>query len=114
MDNPRLIEGLKELYRIQKQIDELNQRKYQMKTKVEQMIIQSKMEDKKFTVGDRSISYSKKTSTPPITLKYLSSCLLDYYGNEEEANQVYEYILDKRQKTTKYQLDMIKRKSDDQ
>lgn len=109
--NSDLNEKLKMLYKVQRRIDELNQEKNQLKNEVERLIIDQKMEDKKFSVGDRCISYTKKTTTQPITQKYLSVCLEDYYqGDASRANKLYDFIISNRPKSARYQLDITKKK----
>lgn len=106
-----LTERLKDLYKIQKKIDDLTDEKNKLKKDVEDLIVEQKLEGKKFSIGDRCISYSLKTTTQSITQKYLASALDDYYrNNSREAERVLEHILNNRPKSQKYQLDMIKQK----
>ena len=106
-----LTKTLKDLYRIQKKIDDLNIEKSQLKKDVEVLIIENNMEGKKFAIGDRVISYGAKTQLQGISQKFLVDTLRKYYrNNEQEAENLLQFILDNREKTTKYQLDMVKSK----
>lgn len=108
-----LTECLKDLYKVQRSIDELNDKKTRLKKDVEELIVENGFEGKKFSIGDRCISYSLKTTTQPLTQRYLAASLEDYYqrqGSPEEAESVLKYVLENRQRTQKYQLDMTKQK----
>lgn len=107
----QLTRTLKDLYRIQKKIDDLTVEKNQLKKDVEVLIVDTRMEGKKFSVGDRTISYNQKTTTQSISQKYLADTLRKYFRDHpEKAEDILQYILDNRERTTKYQLDMVKNK----
>jgi len=109
--NDRLARKLKTMYKIQTEIDELNNIKNKLRMELEDLIREARMENRKFSVGDRTISYAKKTTTQPLTNKYVVDVLKNYYKNDiQEANEVYQYIMNHRKKTTKYQLEILKKK----
>jgi hypothetical protein len=109
--NDRLTRKLKTIYKIQTEIDELQNEKNKLKKELEELIMEARMENKKFSVGDRTISYIKRTTTEPLTNKYVNEILKNYYKNDiREADNVYKYIINHRKKTTKYQLEILKKR----
>lgn len=109
--NERLVKKMRTMYKLQKEIDELMEMKNKLREELERIIREEKMEDRKFSVGDRSISYVKRTMTQPLTNKYVMEILKRYYKNDERADEIYEYMMQNRRKTTKYQLE-IRKKND--
>lgn len=107
--NERLERKLKAMYRIQREIDELINEKNKLKNELEDEIMNARMENRKFLIGDRSISYVKRTITQPLTNKFMDEVLKNYYKNDSRAGEVYQYIMNRRKKTTKYQLEINKK-----
>ena len=106
-----LTEKLKDLYKVQKKIDELSEAKNRVKRDVEDLIVECKLEGKKFAIGDRTISYNLRTTTQGLSQKYLAETLTTYYERDpDEADRLLRFILEGRAKTQKYQLDIVKQK----
>ena len=106
-----LTEQLKELYRVQRDIDRLMLRKSELKEEVQGLIIREQRVGKTFSVGNLNVAYKKKTTTESLSQKYLANQLESYFGdNEREAGRVLSFILDNRRKTENYSLDIIKKK----
>tara|TARA_R100001163_G_scaffold31720_1_gene24808 strand:+ start:6846 stop:7196 length:351 start_codon:yes stop_codon:yes gene_type:complete len=107
--NPRLTDELRELYRLQLKIDDLMDRKNRCKNRISDMIIESGLEDRKFTVGDRKVSYCKKTTMQSLSQRYLKDVLHNYFrGDPEMADDIFDHILVNRSRNSHYQLDFIK------
>lgn len=109
--NADLSQRLKDLYKVQKKIKELNVEKAGLQGEVEELIVESGMEDQKIEVGgDACFCYKKKRVVGSISQKLLKDRLKEYFekngeGNDEEIEELYDFILEGRAVTEKYQLD---------
>lgn len=111
MADQELTNRLKDLYKIQKKIDDLTDEKNRLKRDVEDLIVECKLEGKKFAIGDRTISYNMKTTTQSISQKYLAAVLNEYFSQDTDtAEELLNFILDHRAKSQKYQLDIVRQK----
>ena len=107
--NQRLVEDMRELYKIQREIDKLNREKTQIKRDITDQIIDSRMEGRKFTVGDRKLSYCQRTVTQHVNIKYLKDCIYDYFeGDLDEANRLIDHIMANRERKQRYELEFVK------
>jgi len=104
-----LKDNLKKLYRIQNELDELNEIKTELRQKIERQILCEKLTGKKFNVGNRVIIYEEKEVAQNLTQAYLAETLFDYFGNQDEARRLFDYLLRNRSKTIKRQLEMRKK-----
>lgn len=110
--NSDLTQRLKDLYKVQKKIKELNFEKSGLQGEVEELIIETGMEDQKIEVGgDATFCYKKKKVVGSISQKLLKDRLKEYFSkdgadaNEDDIAELYDFILDGRAVTEKYQLD---------
>ncbi len=102
---------LNQLYKVNREIEKLNNWRNLLKKEVELFIMKNRMEDKKFLLGDRLISYNQKITTQGITQNYLAKCLSDFFKNDMDmAEELLEYILYNRSKSVKYSLEIKKHK----
>jgi hypothetical protein len=111
--NTRLEEDMRRLYKLQRNIDELTREKNMIREEIMDQIVASRLEGKKFTVGDRKLSYNMKTVTQPLTNKYLHSILQEYFENSNNnrdnlADRIYNYIIDNRKRSKEYVLEFNK------
>jgi hypothetical protein len=113
-------ENMRRLYKLQRSIDELTREKNMIREEIMDQIVASRLEGKKFTIGDRKLSYNMKTVTQPLTNKYLHSILQEYFENrvtnsnrdnsnrDNLADRIYNYIIDNRKRTKEYVLEFNK------
>lgn len=107
-------ENMRRLYKLQRSIDELTREKNMIREEIMDQIVASRLEGKKFTVGDRKLSYNMKTVTQPLTNKYLHSILKEYFQNSNNSNRdnladrIYNYIIDNRKRSKEYVLEFNK------
>lgn len=106
----RLTKKLNELYRIQRDLDYLNNQKQMVKREVENLIVDNRLHNKKLSIGDRYIIYRKTETNQALTQKFLSDMLLRYFSDEIKAERLMKYILDNRTKKTNYNLEINKKK----
>lgn len=107
--NRDLAESLKDLYRVQRKIDQLNKEKQRIREYIIDLIVDSRLEGRKFSVGDRRLSYGRKVTTQSITNKYLTEVINEFYqGDKRRADELYDFIQQNRGKTTNYRLDFTK------
>jgi len=104
-----LAESLRDLYRIQRRIDQLNQDKRRLREEIIDQIVDARLEGRKFSVGDRRLSYDRRVTTQSITNKYLSGVINEYFrGDTRKADELYDFIQQNRRKTSNYRLDFTK------
>lgn len=111
--NQKLADSLKELYRVQSQIDQLQEKKSKLRERIARQIIDAKLEGRKFAVGNRQLSYNQRKVTQPITQKYLRETIQEYFNRfgdrsdhrGDPAEHLFEYLLDQRNQSSRYQLD---------
>lgn len=112
--NSRLEDNLRRLYKLQRGIDELNVDKNRLREEIMDQIVDLKLEGKKFTVGDRKLSYNRRTVTQPLTNKYLQNGLRGYFDRKtgtrdlEMADKIYDYLMENRKRTSEYSLEFVK------
>jgi hypothetical protein len=113
-------ENMRRLYKLQRSIDELTREKNMIREEIMDQMVALRMEGKKFTVGDRKLSYNMKTVTQPLTNKYLHTILHEYFENratnsnrdnsnrDNLADRIYNYIIDNRKRSKEYVLEFNK------
>jgi hypothetical protein len=108
-------ENMRRLYKLQRSIDELTRERNMIREEIMDQMVALRMEGKKFTVGDRKLSYNMKTVTQPLTNKYLHTILHDYFENSNNnsnrdnlADRIYNYIIDNRKRSKEYVLEFNK------
>lgn len=107
--NQDLTDSMKDLYRVQKEIDQLNLQKDILKKRISDKIKIHELEGRKFTVGDRKLCYSEKTTKQSLSNKYLLETLDQYFrGDRSKVDDLYRYIQHNRREAKKYQLDFTK------
>lgn len=114
--NSRLEDNMRKLYKLQRSIDELTREKNRIREEIMDQIVAQRLEGKKFTVGDRKLSYNRKTITQPLTNKYLQSILHEYFeynknnnnNSRDLADRIFNYINDNRRRTKEYVLEFNK------
>ena len=112
--NSSLEDNLRRLYKLQRGIDELNVDKNRLREEIMDQIVDLKLEGKKFTVGDRKLSYNRRTTTQPLTNKYLQNGLRGYFERKtgtrdlEMADKIYDYLMENRKRTSEYALEFVK------
>ena len=74
------------------------------------MIVKNRLHDKKLSIGDRCITYRKVETNQGLSQKYLSDILIKYYRDEIKAERMMKYILDNRDKKSKYTLEINKKR----
>jgi hypothetical protein len=104
-----LKDNLKKLYRIQNEIDELNEIKADLRQKIERQILGESLMGKRFNVGNRVIIYEEKEVAQNLTQAYIAETLYNYFGNQDEARRLFDYLLRNRSKSIKKQLEMRKK-----
>lgn len=107
--DPALTNRIKDLYRIQTKLDILNAEKSILSKEIEHYIWKHRLENKRFKIGDRFLSYKPETQLQSFSQKYVKNGLIDYYTDPKEADDVYQHLLDKRSATKKYKLKMTKK-----
>jgi len=107
--DPALTNRIKDLYRIQRKLDILNQEKSILNKEIGNYIWKHRLENKRFKIGDRFLSYKEEEQLQSFSQKYVNSGLKDYYQDPDEADQVYQYLLDNRKAVKKYKLKMTKK-----
>ena len=107
--NRDLAESLKDLYRMQQRIDQLNQEKQRIREYIIDKIVDARLEGRKFTVGDRRLCYDRKVTSQSITNKYLAEAINEYFeGDTRKANELYDFIQQNRKKSSNYRLEFAK------
>jgi len=112
--NSRLEDNMRRLYKLQRSIDELTSDKNRLREEIMDQIVEQRLEGKKFTVGDRRLSYNRKTVTQPITNKYLNASLREFFDQNRgrsdkiNADRIYQHLVDNRKRTTEYVLEFNK------
>jgi hypothetical protein len=108
-----LKDNLRKLYRIQNQIDALNEEKNILRQKLEKQIVKEKLVGKRLNLGNRTIVYEEKNTMQGLTQSFLAESLHDYYGDGDidEARRVFDFILKNRKKIRKMHLEMRKKGS---
>ncbi|MEX0595218.1 MAG: hypothetical protein WD512_01880 [Candidatus Paceibacterota bacterium] len=105
---------MRRLYKLQRSIDELTREKNMIREEIMDQMVELRMEGKKFTVGDRKLSYNMKTITQPLTNKYLHSILQEYFeksnsnNRDNLADRIYNYIINNRKRSKEYVLEFNK------
>jgi len=81
----------------------------QDKKKISELLIETmkKNEIDYVNISDNSLLFKKQTVKQSINKKLLNQCLLEYYKNTEKAEEMSQFILNKRIEKT---IETIKRK----
>ena len=107
--NLLLKKKLKELHRLQSEIERLSIVRNQLKNEVSELIQSEQQIGRGYQIGNHYICYQKKQVTGGITQAYLAQSLYDYYGGSPEAQDLFRYLMENRPVTEKYQLDVLKK-----
>lgn len=111
MASTELTKRLKDLYKVQKTIKELNTDKVEIQRSVEDLIVDGGLENQKIEVGgDATFCYKMKRVVGGLSQKLLKDRLTEYFikdgdGTEEDVEELYKFILEGRAVTEKFQLD---------
>jgi len=104
-----LRDNLRKLYRIQNEIDDLNQEKAGLRQTIEKQIEAERLVGKRFNLGHRVVVYDEKEVVQGLTQAYLAESLYNYFDDTNEARHLFDYLLRNRKKTRKMQLEMRKK-----
>lgn len=112
MDKNYILDQVKEWFRIDEDITNLNSKVKELKTKkkgVSDILIQNmkQFDVKQFDTKKGKIQFTEKMVKKSITKKYLKECLSTLIEDDNDREQILEYIYDKREIKI---VDSIKRK----
>jgi len=106
----KLIDKLKDLRNIQREMDWLKDDLEKTKAKISQMIIRENKVGKKFHLKDRYIVYKKTNIPQGLSQVYVSACLEEYFHhNPREAEALMRFILDNRSIKSNYKLEITQK-----
>jgi hypothetical protein len=88
------------------QLNELKSKKYQIETKINDIISKHNLENKTFVLNDNKIQQKKTIQYQNLSLKYIEDCLKNYVNSNGSFNieQIINTIKMNREKKIKYEI----------
>jgi hypothetical protein len=103
---------LSDLYHLTADIDDKNKKKKQIKDDLLEIIKTNGLEKNKFGVGDKYIRYVSQMKSEGLTNKFILKALQEYpdfANNKSKANDIYNFILNKRTSKLTETIKMVDR-----
>jgi hypothetical protein len=86
-----------ELKRNNDKIKEIRNKKNEIEEKIMTYVETNKMEKSTIQISDGKIRFVETKQTSPITLTFLEQCLSELITNENQVQQIMQYIKEKRE-----------------
>ena len=78
-------------------IKSIRDKKNNVTSNIISYVEKNKLSNSHIKIADEKIKFIQTNISPPITFKYLESCLHDIIKNENQVKQIVEYIKQKRE-----------------
>ena len=85
------------LKRVNEEARRLRELKNEMSTKINIVIDNNRLHEAVVEIPGGKLKFTQSKSTQPITLKYVETCLSNIIQDQEQVQQVMNYIKDKRE-----------------
>jgi hypothetical protein len=85
------------LKRVNEEARRLRELKNEMSTKINLVIDNNRLHEAVIEIPGGKLKFTQSKSTQPITLKYVETCLSNIIQDQEQVQQVMNYIKDKRE-----------------
>ena len=86
-----------ELKKLNEQIKLIRDKKNSISSNIITYVENNKLSNNQIKIANEKIKFIQTNISPPITFKYLESCLNDIIKNENQVKQIIEYIKHKRE-----------------
>ena len=97
-----------ELQEKNNEIRKIREQKEKLNKHISKYLVENNLEKNIFNLNNNTTIKCKTVNTKdPINQTYLKCQLLNYFGNEQQANNLYNYLQENRQIKTNYVLSKI-------
>lgn len=85
-------------------IKELKEKKNILTETINTYVESNSLSTSTVQISDGQLKFMKSKETQPLTFKYLEKCLREIITNEEQVNQIIEYIKNKREVNYNFEI----------
>lgn len=86
-----------ELKDINDQAKLLRSNKSELQSNIYEFVQQNDLESSTVKISDGKLKFTQTKQTPPLSLGFIESCLMDKIKNEDSVSDIMEYIKSKRE-----------------
>lgn len=86
-----------ELKDINDQAKQLRSSKSDLQNSIYEFVLENGLESSTVKISDGKLKFSQTKQTPPLSLGFIETCLMDKLNNEDTVTQLMEYIKSKRE-----------------
>ena len=93
-----------ELKILNEKIKSIRDKKNNISTNILSYVEKNNLTNNQIKLLDGKIRFVNTNTNPPISLKYVQSCLQEIIKNENQVNQIMEYIKQRRESKTHFEI----------
>ncbi len=86
-----------DLKEINDQAKQLRSAKSALQSSIYDFVQQNELESSTVKISDGKLKFTQTKQTPPLSLGFIESCLMDKLKNEDSVSEIMEYIKSKRE-----------------
>lgn len=85
-------------------VKEMREKKNSLNNKIFEHVSRNNLFHSNVNISDGKLKFTQSKVTNPLTFKYLEKCLGEVITNEKQVNQIMDYIKDKREVKSIYEI----------
>ena len=89
---------------VNEKVKELRNAKQTLSQEIMKTVDMNRLSQKTYSINNEKIKFIHTNVSQPITLKYLETCLKDIIPNESQRNQILNYIKQKREIKSQFEI----------